>query len=93
MNEFSLETLGVTQLELVLIITISLSASIIHEYMITIKRFHVTRKLEIFHNIMMTVVIDTIVCIAIDPLVHMISPRLMLIPPLILGLIGPQIIY
>ena len=93
MNEFSLETLGVTQLELILIITISLLASIIHEYMLTIKRFHDTRKLEIFRNILMTVTIDTIVCIAIDPLIHMVSPRLMLIPPLILGLIGPQLIY
>ena len=61
MNEFSLETLGITQLELILIITISLLASIIHEYMLTIKRFHDTRKLEIFRNILMTVTIDTIV--------------------------------
>jgi hypothetical protein len=93
MNELTLETLGISQLELILIITIALLASLIHEYMITIKRFHIKNPIEILHNVLMTVIIDTIVCIAIDPLVHMISPRLMLIPPLILGLLGPQLIY
>ncbi len=93
MSDFTLETLGVTTLELVLIIVISFIASIMHEYMISIKRFHIDDKIEIINNILMTVLIDTIICIAIDPLVAMVSQRLILIPPLILGLIGPQLLY
>jgi hypothetical protein len=64
-----------------------------HEYMISIKRFHIDDKIEIINNILMTVLIDTIICIAIDPFVAMVSQRLILIPPLILGLIGPQLLY
>jgi hypothetical protein len=93
MNGFTLESLGVTGIELLLIVLISTIASMMHEYMITIKRFHVDNKLEIIHNIIMTVLMDTIICIAIDPFVAMVSQRLILIPPLILGLIGPQILY
>ena len=93
MGDFTLETLGVSTLELVLIIVISFIASIMHEYMISIKRFHIDDKIEIINNIIMTVLIDTIICIAIDPLVAMVSHRLILIPPLILGLIGPQLLY
>ena len=93
MGDFTLETLGVSTLELVLIIVISFIASIMHEYMISIKRFHIEDKIEIINNIIMTVLIDTIICIAIDPLVAMVSHRLILIPPLILGLIGPQLLY
>jgi hypothetical protein len=93
MSDFTLETLGVTTLELVLIIVISFIASIMHEYMISIKRFHIDDKIEIINNIIMTVLIDTIICIAIDPFVAMVSQRLILIPPLILGLIGPQLLY
>ena len=93
MGDFTLETLGVSTLELVLIIVISFIASIMHEYMISIKRFHIDDKIEIINNILMTVLIDTIICIAIDPLVAMVSHRLILIPPLILGLIGPQLLY
>jgi hypothetical protein len=93
MSDFTLETLGVTTLELVLIIVISFIASIMHEYMISIKRFHIDDKIEIINNILMTVLIDTIICIAIDPFVAMVSQRLILIPPLILGLIGPQLLY
>ena len=93
MGDFTLETLGVSTLELILIIVISFIASIMHEYMISIKRFHIEDKIEIINNIIMTVLIDTIICIAIDPLVAMVSHRLILIPPLILGLIGPQLLY
>jgi hypothetical protein len=93
MGDFTLETLGVSTLELILIIVISFIASIMHEYMISIKRFHIEDKIEIINNIIMTVLIDTIICIAIDPLVAMVSQRLILIPPLILGLIGPQLLY
>lgn len=91
--DLTLETLGVTSIELILIVLISTIASMMHEYMITIKRFHIKNKLEIMHNIIMTVLVDTIICIAIDPIVGKISHRLILIPPLILGLIGPQLLY
>ena len=91
--DLTLETLGITSIELILIVLISTIAALMHEYMITIKRFHVDNKLDIVRNIIMTVLVDTIICIAIDPFVAMISHRLILIPPLILGLIGPQLLY
>jgi hypothetical protein len=91
--DLTLETLGITSIELILIVLISTIAALMHEYMITIKRFHVDNKLDIVRNVIMTVLVDTIICIAIDPLVAMISHRLILIPPLILGLIGPQLLY
>ena len=93
MDGLTLETLGVTDVELELIIFVAFVASLMHEYMFTIKRFQSVSRLEVLNNILITVLLTTIICIAIDPLVVSISHRLILIPPLIIGLIGPQLVY
>ena len=93
MNNFNNELiLEITLLELLLCGTISLFGSSIHVLCFKYKnnRKHSIR--ELISEILTNAIVDTFISIATAPFVMAISPRLILIPPLILGLLGSDFI-
>lgn len=93
MNNFNNELiLEITLLELLLCGTISLFGSSIHVLYFKYKnnRKHSIR--ELISEILTNAIVDTFISIATAPFVMAISPRLILIPPLILGLLGSDFI-
>ena len=77
--------------ELILIVIISFIGSLLHEYIINVKKNNVRRISTISTNISLTVFIDTLICLSIDQIIINISPRLILLPPLIIGLVGEEL--
>lgn len=93
MNNFNTELiLEITLLELLLCGTISLFGSSIHVLCFKYKNNtkHSIRRL--ISEILTNAIVDTFISIATAPFVMAISPRLILIPPLILGLLGSDFI-
>lgn len=93
MNNFNNELiLEITLLELLLCGTISLFGSSIHVLCFKYKNNtkHSIRRL--ISEILTNAIVDTFISIATAPFVMAISPRLILIPPLILGLLGSDFI-
>lgn len=93
-QEFSeiISSLDISIIEITIIFFISLIGSITHESISIIKNINKLNKLEILISIISSTIIITIVCISINPLIVKISPRLILLPPLILSLTGSELI-
>jgi hypothetical protein len=93
MNNFNNELiLEITLLELLLCGTISLFGSSIHVLCFKYKNNTKHSIRELISEILTNAIIDTFISIATAPFVMQISPRLILIPPLILGLLGSDFI-
>lgn len=93
MNNFNNELiLEITLLELLLCGTISLFGSSIHILCFKYKNNHKHSIRELISEILTNAIVDTFISIATAPFVMAISPRLILIPPLILGLLGSDFI-
>lgn len=93
MNNFNNELiLEITLLELLLCGTISLFGSSIHVLCFKYKNNHKHSIRELISEILTNAIVDTFISIATAPFVMAISPRLILIPPLILGLLGSDFI-
>lgn len=96
MNKFDNELiLEITLLEVLLCGTISIFGSSIHVlcFKKRNKPKHSIRELrELISEILTNAIVDTFISIAAAPFVMDISPRLILIPPLILGLLGSDFI-
>lgn len=88
-NELILE---ITLLELLLCGTISLFGSSIHVLCFKYKNNTKHSIRELISEILTNAIVDTFISIATAPFVMAISPRLILIPPLILGLLGSDFI-
>ena len=87
-----ISSLDISIVEITIIFFISLIGSITHESISIIKNINKLNKLEILISIISSTIIITIVCISINPLIVKISPRLILLPPLILSLTGSELI-
>lgn len=96
MNNFdNVLILEITLLEVLLCGTISIFGSSIHVlcFKKRNKSKHSIRELrELISEILTNAIVDTFISIAAAPFVMAISPRLILIPPLILGLLGSDFI-
>lgn len=93
MNNFNNELiLEITLLELLLCGTISLFGSSIHVLCFKYKNNTKHSIKELISEILTNAIVDTFISIATAPFVMAISPRLILIPPLILGLLGSDFI-
>lgn len=93
MNNFNNELiLEITLLELLLCGTISLFGSSIHVLCFKYKNNTKHSIRELISEIITNAIVDTFISIATAPFVMAISPRLILIPPLILGLLGSDFI-
>lgn len=93
MNNFNNELiLEITLLELLLCGTISLFGSSIHVLCFKYKNNTKHSIRELISEILINAIVDTFISIATAPFVMAISPRLILIPPLILGLLGSDFI-
>lgn len=93
MNNFNNELiLEITLLELLLCGTISLFGSSIHVLCFKYKNNTKHSIRELISEIITNAIIDTFISIATAPFVMAISPRLILIPPLIFGLLGSDFI-
>ena len=93
MNNFNNELiLEITLLELLLCGTISLFGSSIHVLCFKYKNNTKHSIRELISEILTNAIVDTFISIATAPFVMDISPRLILIPPLILGLLGSDFI-
>lgn len=93
MNNFNNELiLEITLLELLLCGTISLFGSSIHVLCFKYKNNTKHSIRELISEMLTNAIVDTFISIATAPFVMAISPRLILIPPLILGLLGSDFI-
>ena len=96
MNNFdNVLILEITLLEVLLCGTISIFGSSIHVlcFKKRNKHKHSIRELrDLISEILTNAIVDTFISIAAAPFVMAISPRLILIPPLILGLLGSDFI-
>lgn len=93
MNNFNNELiLEITLLELLLCGTISLFGSSIHVLCFKYKNNTKHSIRELISEILTNAIVNTFISIATAPFVMAISPRLILIPPLILGLLGSDFI-
>lgn len=87
-----ISSLDISIVEITIIFFISLIGSITHESISIVKNINKLNKLEILISIISSTIIITIVCISINPLIVKITPRLILLPPLILSLTGSELI-
>lgn len=87
-----ISSLDISIIEITIIFFISLIGSITHESISFVKNINKLNKLEMLISIISSTIIITIVCISINPLIVKISPRLILLPPLILSLTGSELI-
>lgn len=84
--------LSIHPTELFLMIGISFIGALLHEYIVSIKKNHIKKFITLSTNIFISVLIDVITCISINQLILSISPRLVLLPPLIIGLVGKEFV-
>lgn len=91
MDQYTLMSdINISIIEILLISTIAFIGAFIHEYISFIKKGkRVT--LMVWFNIFITVIIDIIISVSINPFIISINPRLMLLPPLIIGLLGTEL--
>lgn len=91
MDQYTLMSdINISIIEILLISTIAFIGAFIHEYISFIKKGkRVT--IMIWFNIFVTVIIDIIISVSINPFIISINPRLMLLPPLIIGLLGTEL--
>lgn len=74
-------------LELMLLFVVSYIGTIIHEYIFIPGPTRYIKNIRIW----LTVVMNLIICYSINPYIININPRLILLPPLILGLLGNEL--
>lgn len=91
MDQYTLMSdINISIIEILLISTIAFIGAFIHEYISFIKKGkRIT--LMVWFNIFITVIIDIIISVSINPFIISINPRLMLLPPLIIGLLGTEL--
>lgn len=81
----------ISVIEILLISIIAFIGSFIHEYISFIeKRKKIT--ITIWINVFITVIVDIIISISINPFIIAINPRLILLPPLLIGLVGNELV-
>lgn len=76
-------------MEILLVLGVSFVGSTIHEYVF---RSEDHRPFFKNYNIWVSTVVSSIICYTIDPLISGFNPRLMLLPPLLLGLAGMDLV-
>lgn len=91
MDQYTLMSdINISIIEILLISTIAFIGAFIHEYISFIKRGkRIT--LVVWFNIFITVIIDIIISASINPFIMSINTRLILLPPLIIGLLGTEL--
>ena len=77
---------GIPIVESLILILISFIGSIIHEYI-----FNHRSNFFKNPNVIITVVVSYLISFSIDPFIMQLSPRFILLPPLILGLLGIEL--
>lgn len=88
-NGFELE---ISFIETILILSISFIGAIIHESLDKSRKRKKAKPSQICLNIIITVFISMVFSLSIDPLICKINPRLILLPPLILSLVGIEFV-
>ena len=88
-NPFELE---ISFIETILILSISFIGAIIHESLDKSRKKKKAKPSQICLNIIITVFISMVFSLSIDPLICKINPRLILLPPLILSLLGIEFV-
>lgn len=83
--------IDVSIIEILLIIAISFVGAFAHEYVSFIQKGKRITFI-VWANILVTVSIDAIISVAINPMIISISPRLMLLPPLLIGMLGTELV-
>lgn len=81
----------ISVIEILLISIIAFIGSFIHEYMYFIgkgKKITIT----VWINVFITVIVDIIISISINPFIIALNPRLILLPPLLIGLVGNELV-
>ena len=90
-NQYSITaSIDISIIEILLMSIIAFIGAFIHEYISFIRRGkRIT--IMVWLNIYVTVIIDLIISISINPFVAKIHPRLVLLPPLLIGLLGTEL--
>lgn len=92
MVEYSVQSaIDISVIEILLITILAFIGAFIHEYASFIQKGkRIT--LMVWANIFVTVVIDVIVSISINPFLIPLNPRLIMLPPLLIGLLGTELV-
>ena len=91
MDEYLVQSaIDISIIEILLISIIAFIGAFIHEY---ISFIHRGKRItfNMWCNIFITVIIDTIISVSINPFIMEINPRLILLPPLLIGLLGTEL--
>lgn len=83
-------SIDVSIIEILLISIIAFIGAFIHEYISFIRK---GKRITIYvwGNIFTTVLMSTIISVSINPFIMNINPRLILLPPLLMGLLGTEL--
>lgn len=76
-------------LEILLVLGVSFVGASVHEYVF---RSEGNRVILRNPNVWVSTIVSSIICYAVDPWVATINPRLMLLPPLLLGMAGMDLV-
>ena len=93
MVEYNLQPpIDISILEILLIIVCSFIGAFVHELLLFIgKGKRIT--IMVWINVIITVIVDGLICYAINPFItQVLHPRFMVIPPLLLGLMGTELV-
>ena len=90
MDDFNL-LINIDLMEIMLISTISFIGAFGHEFMLFLNQ-NKRITMSVWGEIFITMVTVTIISLSIDPFVSTIHPRLILLPPLLLGLLGEELL-
>lgn len=77
----------VSVLEIILLLIVSYIGTIIHEYIFIPGKTKFVKNIRVW----LTVIMNFIICYSINPYIVDFNPRLILLPPLILGLLGNEL--
>ena len=83
--------IDVSVIEILLVMIIAFMGSFAHEY-ISFIRSGKRITLSVWINVFVSSFVTVIICLAIDPFIINIHPRLIFLPPLIIGLLGTELI-
>ena len=91
MDEYTIQSaIDISIIEILLISIIAFIGAFTHEYMsFILKGKRIT--FNMWCNIFITVIIDIIISVSINPFIVSISPRLIFLPPLLIGLLGTEL--
>lgn len=91
MDEYTIQSaIDISIIEILLISIIAFVGAFTHEY---ISFIHKGKRItfNMWCNIFITVIIDIIISVSINPFIVSISPRLIFLPPLLIGLLGTEL--